>query len=378
MNIPVIEPELDKLRQKIDVIDDRIVSQLAERRKLVEEVVQLKKKYCLPVYHPAREENLISQRRKQGSSEGLDPDFIEELFRLILRHSRVSQSQQLSRKAIKPGATILLVGGAGEMGCYFHQWFSAAGYNVRVMEQHDWYRVESLCQGIDLALVGVPIEVTVEVVGMLGPYLPEEAVLADITSVKELSLPAMLEIHRGPVIGLHPMFGPGTSTMDKQIVVKIPGRMAERSQWIIDQFNAWGAIIVTTDAREHDKIMAYVQALRHFATFTFGRFLYQQKTDICRTLEFSSPIYRLELGMVGRLFAQDPRLYAEIIFATPERQELLQSYLSSLIEQVEMLKNADKEEFCREFNRISEWFGPFGEQSMRESNYLIDKLIERF
>jgi len=96
MNIPVIEPELDKLRQKIDVIDDRIVSQLAERRKLVEEVVQLKKKYCLPVYHPAREENLISQRRKQGSSEGLDPDFIEELFRLILRHSRVSQSQQLS------------------------------------------------------------------------------------------------------------------------------------------------------------------------------------------------------------------------------------------------------------------------------------------
>ena len=64
-----------------------------------------------------------------------------------------------------------------------------------------------------------------------------------------------------------------------------------------------------------------VQALRHFATFIFGRFLYQRRINLNRTLEFSSPIYRLELDMVGRLFAQDPELYSEIIFATPERPE---------------------------------------------------------
>ncbi|MEA2109146.1 MAG: bifunctional chorismate mutase/prephenate dehydrogenase [Pseudomonadota bacterium] len=378
MNTPDIEHELDQLRQKIDDIDDRFVSLLAERRELVEEVIQLKKKYRLPVYHPAREENLISQRRKQGSCEGLDPDFIEELYRLILRHSRVSQSQQLSRKAIKPGAAILLVGGSGEMGRYFHRWFNAAGYRVRILDQDDWTQVASLCQEIDLALVGVPIEATAEVIRNLGPYLPEEAILADITSIKELPLQAMLKAHRGPVIGLHPLFGPDTSTMDKQIVVKTPGRMPEQCQWLMDQLNAWGAITVTTDAHEHDEVMAYVQALRHFATFGFGRFLYQQKADIFKSLEFSSPIYRLELGMVGRLFAQDPKLYAEIIFATPERQELLKSYLASMVEQLEMLNTADKEEFCREFSRISAWFGPFGDQAMRESSYLIDKLIERF
>ncbi len=378
MNTPDIEYELDQLRQRIDAIDDRFVSLLAERRELVEEVIQLKKKYRLPVYHPAREENLISQRRKQGSSKELDPDFIEELFRLILHHSRVSQSQELSRKATKPGATILLVGGSGEMGRYFHRWFNAAGYRVRILGKHDWDQVAYLCQGIDLALVGVPIEVTAEVIRNLGPYLPEEAILADITSIKELPLQAMLKAHQGPVIGLHPLFGPDTSTMDKQIVVKTPGRMPEQCQWLMEQLNAWGAITVTADAHEHDEAMAYVQALRHFATFGFGRFLYQQKADVFRSLEFSSPIYRLELGMVGRLFAQDPKLYAEIIFATPERQELLKSYLVSLIEQIEMLNNTDKEEFCREFSRISEWFGPFADQAMRESSYLIDKLIERF
>jgi chorismate mutase/prephenate dehydrogenase len=378
MKTPDIGHELDHLRQKIDAIDDHFVSLLAKRRELVEEVIQLKKKYRLPVYHPAREENLISKRRKQGSGEGLDPDFIEELYRLILHHSRVSQSQELSRKASKPGATILLVGGSGEMGRYFHRWFNAAGYRVRILDQHDWDQVDSLCQGIDLALVGVPIEVTADVIRNLGPYLPETAILADITSIKELPLRAMLKAHRGPVIGLHPLFGPDTSTMDKQIVVKTQGRMPEQCQWLMSQLNTWGVITVTTEAREHDEIMAYVQALRHFATFGFGRFLYQQKADIFKSLEFSSPIYRLELGMVGRLFAQDPRLYAEIIFATPERQELLKLYLTSMVEQIEILNKADKEEFCREFSRISEWFGPFVDQAMRESSYLIDKLIERF
>lgn len=378
MSNPDKDLELEHLRHKIDAIDGQLVSLLAERRQWVEQVIQLKKKYHLPVYHPAREENLISQRRQQGCLEGLDPDFIEELYRLILRHSRVSQSQKLSQKATRPGGTILLVGGSGEMGRYFHQCFNAAGYVVRVLDQDGWEHVAQLCQGIDLALVGVPIEVTVEVIHQLAPHLPKEAVLADITSIKALPLQAMLEAHAGPVVGLHPLFGPDISTMDKQIVVKTPGRMPEQCQWLIDQLNVWGAITVVADARKHDEIMAYVQALRHFATFSFGRFLYQQQADIFKSLEFSSPIYRLELGMVGRLFAQDPKLYAEIIFATPERQALLKAYLASLVEQLEMLDNANKEEFCREFSRIAGWFGPFGDQAMRESSYLIDKLIERF
>jgi chorismate mutase/prephenate dehydrogenase len=34
--------------------------------------------------------------------------------------------------------------------------------------------------------------------------------------------------------------------------------------------------------------------------------------------------------------------------------------------------------FVEKFNKVSEWFGPFGEQAMRESTFLINKLIERF
>jgi chorismate mutase/prephenate dehydrogenase len=188
----------------------------------------------------------------------------------------------------------------------------------------------------------------------------------------------MMDAYKGPVVGIHPLFGPTTSTMDKQIVVFTPGRNFEACKWIIDQLADWGAIIVQSDEDEHDRIMAIVQALRHFATFTFGRFLSRQNIDLLRSLEFSSPIYRLELGMVGRLFAQAPALYSGIIFASQERREILKEYISSMAETMEIVDKGDKEEFEKQFNEIAEWFGPFSEQAMRESSFHIDKLIERF
>jgi chorismate mutase/prephenate dehydrogenase len=373
-----VDQELEHLRLKLDAIDQQIVSLLSKRQAEVERVFQLKKLHNIPVYHPAREENLISRRRNQGSKAGLDPDYIEEIYRRILRQSRAEQTAQMAQKGIRAGASILLIGGLGSMGQYFHQWFSRAGYEVRILDYEDWPDVDRLCRGIKLAIISVPIEITVSVIQKIGPHLPVDCVLADITSIKEIPLNTMLKAHKGPVIGLHPLFGPTTSTMDKQIVVVTPGRDIAGCQWVIDQFNAWGSIILQVEAHEHDRIMSIVQTVRHFATFAFGQFLRRKQIDLARTLEFSSPIYRLELGMVGRLFAQDPSLYSEIIFASAERCSLLREYLDSLTDNLDMIEKGDKEAFLSEFNKIAEWFGSFSEQAMRESTYLIDKLIERF
>lgn len=373
-----VEQELEILRRQLDNIDREIVSLLGKRQAEVERVVSLKKAYNLPVYHPAREEDLLSQRRLQGAEAELDPDYIEDLYRRILRQSRVEQTARLAQKGVRAGATVLLVGGLGSMGQYFHNWFADAGYNIRILDRHDWPNADKLCEGIELAIISVPIEVTNAVADRLGPHLPSDCVLADITSIKESPLNAMLDSHEGPVVGLHPLFGPTTSTMDKQIVVVTPGRNLPACKWLIDQFSVWGSIILQVSAKEHDEVMSIVQTLRHFATFAFGQFLRRRHVDLSRTLEFSSPIYRLELGMVGRLFAQDPSLYSEIIFASPERLNLLKDFLTSLTENFAMIEKGDKDVFSAEFRKIAEWFGPFSEQAMRESTYLIDKLIERF
>jgi chorismate mutase/prephenate dehydrogenase len=238
--------------------------------------------------------------------------------------------------------------------------------------------VETLAKGVDLCLLAVPIDITPAIAGKIAPHLPPGCVLADITSLKREPIAAMLNSYRGPVVGLHPLYGPATVTMDKQIVVVSPGRQFEACQWLLDQLAVWGNVLVETPAEEHDQIMGIVQALRHFATFAFGQFLHSRGVPIGRTLELSSPIYRLELAMVGRLFAQDPSLYAEIVFATPERQALLRDYIQSLQQNLGLVERGDKAEFIARFREVAEWFGPFSEQAMRESTFLVEKLVHRF
>lgn len=369
---------LEDLRRKIDALDERIVELLSQRHGLVQQVVALKQAAGLPIYHPAREEDLISHRRAQASRAGLDPDHVEELYRCIVRQSRVRQTVHAAKSGVRPGYRILIVGGRGKMGQYFDRWFHEAGYETRVLDVADWPRVAELCAGIHLALICVPIQVTTQVIQQIGPHLPANCVLADITSVKSEPVAAMLAAHVGPVLGLHPLFGPSTTSMDQQVVAATPGRDSEACRWLVDQLTAWGNIVLRIEAQEHDEVMDLVQGIRHFATFAFGRFLARQQVNLARTLEFSSPIYRLELGMVGRLFAQDASLYANIILASPARRAALREFIRSLDDTHALLDRGDTEQFCREFEHIARWFGPFCEQAMRESSFLIDKLVERF
>jgi chorismate mutase/prephenate dehydrogenase len=369
---------LEDLRREIDHLDTQLVTSLVQRRQVVERVAKLKRDHDLPVSHPAREENLISARRQQASKAGLDPDYIEDIFRTILRNSRVGQLDTLSRCSVRPGAKVLIVGGLGSMGRFLSRWFVQSDYSVRVLDRDDWDKVQKLTADIDLCVLAVPIDSTPAIAEKIAPCLPRECVLADITSLKRAPMEAMLRCYPGPVVGLHPLFGPSTKTMDRQIIVVNQGREPQKCQWLLEQLTVWGNVLVHTSPDEHDEVMGIVQALRHFATFTFGQFLHARKVPVLRTLELSSPIYRLELVMVGRLFAQDPSLYAEIIFATPERLALLKEFVQSLSQNLDLLQRVDKQEFIRRFREIATWFGPFSEQAMRESTFLVEKLVHRF
>ncbi len=371
-------PTLESLRREIDDLDQQVVELLARRAAKVQEVVALKRAAHLPVYHPAREENLISQRREQAVRAGLDPDFIEELYRCIMRQSRVRQTAHVAKTGVRPGAAVVIVGGRGRMGAYFARWFTESGYEVRVLETGDWGEVHRLCAGAALALVTVPIERTVEVIHRLAPALPRACVLADLTSLKVAPVKAMLEAHPGPVVGLHPLFGPSSTSMDQQVVVATPGRDPDACEWVLDQLADWGNIVLPITPEEHDELMDLVQGVRHFATFAFGKFLADRNVNLTRTLEFSSPIYRLELGMIGRLFAQDGAMYGSIICASPERRALLREYVDFLRRSAELLEREGPAGFEREFRRVAEWFGPFCGQALRESSFLIEKLVERF
>lgn len=74
--------------------------------------------------------------------------------------------------------------------------------------------------------------------------LPNDCILADFTSIKSKPLAAMMKAHQGPVVGLHPMFGPDVPSLAKQVIVCCNGRREESYQWLLEQFGIWGQVFV--------------------------------------------------------------------------------------------------------------------------------------
>lgn len=110
------------------------------------------------------------------------------------------------------------------------------------------------------------------------------------------------------------MFGPDVPSLAKQVIAYYcEGRDLSHFEWLLEQLMVWGARIEAITAQEHDKNMSFIQALRHLLLL-HGQHLVKENVDLASLLRLSSPIYRLELAMIGRLFAQDPQLYADIIY----------------------------------------------------------------
>ena len=359
---------IEELRQQIDRLDTELVELLAKRQAVTAEVGRYKKDVGKPIYDPARESELIGKRRQLADSLGLSPELIEDLLRRIMRESY--QSQHNTYRCIKPNAKIVIVGGRGALGQRFKEMFERSGYQVKTLDQDDWPDAEALVSGAQLVLVAVPIERTVEIIAKL-PALNADCILADLTSLKEKPIAAMLAQHPGPVVGLHPMFGPDVPNFVKQVVVACHGRGRAKYQWLLQQIALWGAVLQQDDAKAHDKSMQLIQAMRHFTTYVYGRFLSQQNADLNQLLRLSSPIYRLELAMTGRLFAQNSRLYADIIYGAEQAQGMAQAFLQELELAIDDLANGDKDAFSTKFAEVATWFGEKAQIFQKDSRALL-------
>lgn len=279
-------------------------------------------------------------------------------------------------KPSKPSACrqITLVGGQGVIGKFFRNRLEAAGNIVKILEAEDWDNAETLLTGSDLVLLCVPLKVTAEVVERLAPYLSPTTVLADVASIKAPVCRAMLAAHKGPVVGLHPMFGPGSTSFIGQKVIVCPGRGHRAYQWFLEYIKAEGGHLITCSPEEHDHMMVAIQAIRHFSTFCLGVFLTEEGIDIDRSLEFSTLIYRIEADMIGRLFAQDAELYVEIMLASQERLAAINRLSETYQRLAHLIQAGDRTALLAEFAAARPAFHPETGRAMTESNYLIQSL----
>ncbi len=362
--------ELNELRDQIDAVDKQMVELLARRLELVEKVGEVKSQHGLPIYAPDREAAILASRREEAAKQGVPPQLIEDILRRTMRESYASEKDS-GFKCLNPELrSVVIIGGNGQLGGLFGRMFKLSGYDVKILGSQDWDKADEMLQDAGLVVVTVPIHKTIGVIEKLN-NLPEDCILCDLTSIKSKPLKAMLAVHRGPVVGLHPMFGPDVPSLAKQVIVHCDGRGKDQYEWLLKQFSIWGASLCNIEAEEHDHGMTLIQALRHFTSFAYGYHLSKVKPNLAQLLQLSSPIYRLELAMVGRLFGQDPNLYGDIILSSDENIEMIQRFQNSFAEAVSLIESRDKAGFVENFEQVSQWFGDYSQQFMQESQNLL-------
>lgn len=362
------------LEARIAAADEQIAKLLAERIGLMHSLANRRVLRAKPVETEDDTRRRTARRRAAAQTAAIPEALLEEILKRV--DSVAVEKVRVERFpcAVQNPKPVVIIGGRGGMGRLLDDHFRRSGWEVRILEREDWADAERIFAGAGAVIVSVPIEVTEAVIREAAAKMPADALLCDVTSVKTGPVKAMLEAHPGPVAGLHPMFGPDVTDFHAQVFVHSPGRCDSAAAPLLEQIRLWGGKIVRCTAEEHDRAMSIIQALRHFTTFAYGVFLADIRPDLHRILSLSSPIYRLELMMVGRLFAQDPHLYCDIIMSSKEKSELIGAYVESLGPQLDIVRRGDREAFVKRFLEARAYFGELAPIFMKESGAMLAKI----
>ena len=369
---------LPVLRAMVDVLDRDLLQIVVRRMALVGEIAAYKRQHGLRIRDVKREREILADRCDRAESMGLPRGEIESVFRVLMRASREHQASLRAELPYETEArTVAVIGGHGRLGAVMVRMFGDLGHQVIVADVDTPLGAGDAASVADVAIVSVPIDATEDVIRVVGPRLRQDALLMDVTSIKEAPVAAMLEATRASVVGTHPLFGPNVHSLQGQRVVVCRARGEEWANWVVRMFQARGLSVQETSPAHHDRMMAVVQVLTHFQTQVLGLTLARLGTSLEDTLRFTSPAYLMELYVTARHFDQSPELYGPIEMRNPATAQVTSAFGAAAAEVAGILAAADRDRFRALFEEVRDFFGPFTHEALEQSSFLIDRLVER-
>lgn len=258
----------------------------------------------------------------------------------------------------------LAVLGAGAMGRWFAKFAGDRGWEVSItdIDGRKARRVseelninlsdsnEAAARDAGVVLVAVPIKETPQVIEEVAGSVAEDSLLVDIASVKEGPVTKMEEIDVDcELASIHPLFGPGTESLEDQNIISIPVKVGERYQRFKDILSSSGAQIKEMKAEEHDRLMSVVQSLTHLTLLIYVSAFNSMKSS-GEALSFQTPMFKKLIDVTKAFLNEDPKLCGDI--QTENRYSSMAR--SSILEACRSLNVALKAENTRVIEDIFE------------------------
>ncbi|HJZ39511.1 MAG TPA: prephenate dehydrogenase/arogenate dehydrogenase family protein [Bacteroidales bacterium] len=242
----------------------------------------------------------------------------------------------------------ILVVGAGKMGSWLIESlcldYEVAAYDNDLTRLRYFFNTTKLVTheeirefDPDLVINAVNLEITVPVFRDLLPWLREDCILADITSVKNGLQKFYPETGRR-FVSTHPMFGPtfaNIKDLSGQSAIIISESDEEGKAFFREFFRSFNLNIFEYSFVEHDQTIAYSLSIPFASTMVFAACMKKQ--------EAPGTTFRKHQEIARGLFSEDDFLLSEIMFSpfTLEQLEKIGEQLEHLQEIIRE-KDTDK------------------------------------
>lgn len=267
-----------------------------------------------------------------------------------------------------------IIGGKGLMGSFFAKFFRKEGFRVLVSDMKTKLTNRELVKKSDVVFFAVPIHLTEKIIAEVIPFTRKNQLLLDCTSLKTFSVKTMMK-SKAEVIGLHPMFRPSRLGFKNQIIVMCIGRARGITvKTVKSWFSKGGAKMIEMTPRQHDRLMSIIQVLLHFHAIVLGHAMRRLGVPVRETLKAASPIYRLEMDMIGRIFSQNPTLYGALEMRNPETKRVIKTLLRETKNLAAVVFKKDLRKFEALFRETSRFLGDFKDKALEEINKLLTHL----
>ncbi|MDY6906588.1 MAG: prephenate dehydrogenase/arogenate dehydrogenase family protein [Thermodesulfobacteriota bacterium] len=269
-----------------------------------------------------------------------------------------------------------IAGGTGDMGRWFENIFSGLGHEVLIAGRKTDLTYNDLAKHCDVVILSMPVTAAVEVAGVVGPQMRPGQLLMDFCSQKEPIVKAMADHTPADVIGTHPMFGPHTAALKGQNIILCTARdNSGWTSWLETFFTENQAVVTRMQPEEHDRKMALSQSLMHFLTVSLGRLLQEMDIPPDQAFLFSTPIFRLNVDLIGRLFSQDLDLYAELVRDNKYATEIVDRFSAAMDENRQHFFEGSDTDLMAYLEDLREFIGSrFCENALTETTRALDAM----
>lgn len=354
--LPLTAGELLELRQRLDVIDSRIVELIAERQAVVTTIGEHKLRTGLPLRHYEREREVIERGVTRAESLGLEASVARDIMQALIRHSLSNQeTHQLVRSDHGQGRRALVIGGLGRMGVWMSRYLDMVGYHVDVADQattdspfqrvDDW---QAVVHDYDLVVVATPLRPSNDILLRLAELKPD-CLVFDIGSLKSPmreGLDAMR--HSGcRICSVHPMFGPDDVGLSGRHILFVDVGDANALAEARALFAHTAADCVELSLEEHDEVMAWVLGLSHLVNIAFAGALAQSGEAVPLLKQISSSTFNAQLDVATRVVTENPHLYYEIQQGNVNTAQVSTHFRKVLDELVAAVADKDEEVFTQ-------------------------------